>query len=56
MLPESHMNDLRVDLTHGAAGTAYVADSSFGTTPALVVVDIATGRERRVLGSHQSTQ
>jgi sugar lactone lactonase YvrE len=56
MLPDSHMNDLRVDLTHGAAGTAYIADSSFGTTPALVVADIATGRQRRVLSSHYSTQ
>jgi sugar lactone lactonase YvrE len=56
MLPDSHMNDLRVDLTHGAAGTAYVADSSFGTTPALVVVDVATGRQRRTLADHHSTQ
>lgn len=56
MLPDSHMNDLRVDLTHGARGTAYVADSSFGTSPALVVVDIATGRQRRVLAGHPSIQ
>ncbi|WP_415529885.1 L-dopachrome tautomerase-related protein [Gluconacetobacter sp.] len=56
MRPDSHMNDLRVDLTHGALGTAYVADSSFGTSPALVVVDIATGRQRRVLADHPSTQ
>lgn len=56
MRADSHMNDLRVDLTHGARGTAYVADSSFGTTPALVVVDIATGRQRRVLSAHTSTQ
>lgn len=55
MLPDSHMNDLRIDLTHGAAGTAYVTDSSFGTSPALVVVDIATGRQRRVLAHHVST-
>ncbi|MBB2200130.1 L-dopachrome tautomerase-related protein [Gluconacetobacter tumulisoli] len=54
--PESHMNDLRVDLTHGAQGTVFVTDSSFGSTPALVVVDIATGRQRRVLASHPSTQ
>lgn len=54
MRPDSHMNDLRVDLTHGARGTAYVADSSFGTSPALVVVDIATGRQRRVLADHPS--
>jgi sugar lactone lactonase YvrE len=56
LLPDSHMNDLRVDLTHGAQGTAYVTDSSFGTRPALVVVDIATGRQRRVLAHHPSTQ
>jgi len=56
LLPDSHMNDLRVDLTHGAAGTAYVSDSSFGTSPALVVVDLATGRQRRVLAHHPSTQ
>ena len=54
--PDSHMNDLRVDLSHGAAGTAYVADSSFGTNPALVVVDLATGAQRRVLADHPSTQ
>jgi len=56
MLPDSHMNDLRIDLTHGAEGTAYVTDSSFGTTPAMVVVDIATGRQRRVLEHDVSTQ
>ncbi|CAG9255874.1 Gluconolactonase [Paraburkholderia unamae] len=56
MRPDSHMNDLRVDLTHGAQGTAYVADSSFGHTGALVVVDIASGRQRRVLAGHPSTQ
>lgn len=56
MLPDSHMNDLRVDLTHGTQGTVYIADSSFGSSGALVVVDIATGRQRRVLADHPSTQ
>ncbi|GBQ26772.1 gluconolactonase [Acetobacter estunensis NRIC 0472] len=56
LLPGSHMNDLRIDLTHGAAGTAYVTDSSFDGHPALVVVDIATGRQRRVLEHDRSTQ
>jgi hypothetical protein len=53
--PDSHMNDLRVDLTHGAQGTAYVADSSFGTTPALIVVDLATlkARWRRLVMSRR---
>lgn len=56
LLQDSHMNDLRVDLSHGASGTAYVTDSSFGTSPALVVVDLASGRQRRVLAQHPSTQ
>lgn len=47
--PGSHMNDLRIDLTHGPKGTAFVTDSSFDGHPALVVVDLATGRQRRVL-------
>lgn len=56
MRPDSHMNDLRVDLTHGAQGTVYIADSSFGVNPAIVVIDIASGRQRRVLSRHPSTQ
>ena len=56
LLPDSHMNDLRVDLTHGSAGTAYVTDSSFGTSPALVVIDLASGRQRRVLEHDVSTR
>lgn len=51
---DSHMNDLRVDLTHGEKGTAYVSDSSFGESPALVVVDLASGRQRRVLAHDPS--
>ncbi|WBO21313.1 L-dopachrome tautomerase-related protein [Sphingomonas abietis] len=54
LLPGSHMNDLRVDLTHGRAGTAYVSDSSFDGHPALVVVDLATGAQRRVLADDKS--
>ncbi|MCD9028375.1 major royal jelly family protein [Luteimonas sp. BDR2-5] len=56
LLQDSHMNDLRVDLRHGARGTAYITDSSFGDAPALVVVDIASGRQRRVLEGHVSTR
>ncbi|MFT8598417.1 SMP-30/gluconolactonase/LRE family protein [Acetobacter orientalis] len=56
LLPDSHMNDLRVDLTHGSKGTVYVSDSSFGHSPALVVVDVATGQQRRVLETHPSIQ
>lgn len=50
---DSHLNDLRIDLTHGPAGTAYVSDSSFNGHPALVVIDLASGRQRRVLAEDQ---
>jgi sugar lactone lactonase YvrE len=56
LLPDSHLNDLRIDVSHGEKGTAYITDSSFGYSPALIVVDLATGRQRRVLGEHKSTQ
>ena len=54
LLPGSHMNDLRIDLTHGKKGTAYITDSSFDGHPALVVLDIATGQQRRVLENTRS--
>ncbi len=53
--PDMHLNDLRIDLTHGAQGTAYITNSSFGTTPSLMVVDLATGQAREVLRGHPST-
>lgn len=46
---DSHVNDVRVDMTHGAKGTAYVSDTSTADHPAIIVVDIATGKARRVL-------
>lgn len=49
LLPDSHMNDLRVSLSHGSEGTVFVTDSSFGTKPGLVVVDVGSGKARRVL-------
>ncbi|QQX91521.1 SMP-30/gluconolactonase/LRE family protein [Gluconobacter sphaericus] len=52
LLPDSHMNDLRVSLSHGAQGTVFVTDSSFGTSPGLVIVDVATQQARRVLTKH----
>ena len=52
---DMHLNDLRIDLKHGKKGMAYITNSSFGTTPSLVVVDIATGQAREVLAGHYST-
>ncbi|EHH67297.1 SMP-30/gluconolactonase/LRE family protein [Gluconobacter morbifer] len=52
LLQDSHMNDLRVALSLGTQGTVFVTDSSFGTQPGLVIVDVATGNARRVLTKH----
>lgn len=49
-LADTHVNDLRIDLTHGAAGTAYISDTSFKDHPGIIVVDLASRRARRVLG------
>jgi sugar lactone lactonase YvrE len=55
MSDESHLNDLRVDLTHGEKGMAYIANSGFGKRYSLVVVDIASGQSREVLLNQPST-
>ena len=52
---DSHLNDLRVDNTHGRSGTAYIANSGFGKRYSLVVVDIASGKCREVLLNQPST-
>jgi sugar lactone lactonase YvrE len=54
MSNDSHLNDLRVDLTHGAKGMVYIANSGFGERYSLVVVDIAKGTCREVLLNHPS--
>jgi sugar lactone lactonase YvrE len=55
-LPTSYMNDVRFDLRQGAEGVAYVTDSSDKGPNAIVVVDLASGRARRVLNDHPSTK
>jgi sugar lactone lactonase YvrE len=47
---KSYLNDVRVDTRDE---TAFITDSGMG---ALVVVDLKTGRARRVLGEHPSTK
>ena len=56
VLPTSYLNDVRIDPTRGAAGMAFLTDSS-GTGPnGLVVVDLATGESWRRLHDHPSTK
>lgn len=42
------VNDIRIDLTHGSGGTAYISDIS-AKHPGLLIVDLATRRMRYVL-------
>ncbi|WP_254454700.1 major royal jelly family protein [Acetobacter estunensis] len=51
---DSHINDLRVDLTHGAEGTVFISDSSQTVHPAIIALDIATGQARRLLADDRS--
>ena len=46
----SYLNDVRVDLAHDVA---YVTDSALG---AIVVVDLTSGAQRRLLAEHPSTK
>lgn len=48
--PRSYLNDVRVDTK---TSTAYISDSGLG---AIVVVDLETGRARRLLADHPSTK
>jgi sugar lactone lactonase YvrE len=47
---QSYLNDVRVDRQ---TSTAYLTDSGMG---ALIVVDLSTGKSRRVLADHRSTK
>jgi sugar lactone lactonase YvrE len=48
--PTSYLNDVRIDTQ---ANVAYITDSNAG---ALIVVNLASGRARRLLGNHPSTK
>ena len=45
--PDTYLNDVRLDLTRGDAGYAFVTDSGAG---GVIVVDLASGAARRTLG------
>jgi len=54
--PNAYLNDVRVDLRLGTAGTAFITDSSEKGPNGIVVVDLATGASRRRLNDHPSTK
>ncbi len=54
--PNAYLNDVRVDLAVGTAGTAFITDSSEKGPNGIVVVDLATGQAVRRLNDHPSTK
>jgi len=54
--PTSMLNDLRIDLTKGTDGVAFLTDSSSEGPNGLVVVDLATGAAMRRLDDHPSVK
>ncbi len=54
--PNAYLNDVRVDLKLGTAGTAFISDSSEKGPNGIVVVDLATGKSRRRLNNAPSVQ
>jgi sugar lactone lactonase YvrE len=55
-LEKTYLNDIRFDLRRGAAGMAFITDSSDEGSPGLIVVDLASGRSWRRLHEHPTTQ
>ncbi|MEU2615607.1 L-dopachrome tautomerase-related protein [Micromonospora sp. NPDC007271] len=55
-LPSTYLNDVRFDLRRGAAGIAYLTDSSDSGPNGIIVVDLATGASWRRLHDHPSTR
>lgn len=55
-LDTTYLNDVRFDPRRGAAGVAYLTDSSPAGPNGLIVVDLKTGRSRRRLHDHPSTK
>lgn len=55
VLPSTYLNDVRLDLTAGEDGFAYITDSSLSGPGAIIVVDLATGEATRRLSGHAST-
>jgi len=55
-LPTTYLNDVRFDLRKGAAGMAFITDSSDKGPNGIIVVDLETGKSWRRLSDHPSTK
>jgi sugar lactone lactonase YvrE len=55
-LDTTYLNDVRFDLRRSEAGVAFITDSSDKGPNGLIVVDLKTGRSRRLLHDRPSTK
>ena len=55
-LPNTYLNDLRVDLRYGQDGVAYITDSGAKSGGGLIVVDLASGRSWRKLTGDETVK
>lgn len=56
VLPNSYLNDFRLDFTRGQSGLAYITDSSDRGPNGIIVVDLTTGESWRKLNNHPSVK
>ena len=56
VLPNTYLNDLRVDLSRGAGGAAYITDSGEKSPNGIIVVDLAMGESWRRLSGDKSVK
>jgi sugar lactone lactonase YvrE len=56
VLETTYLNDIRFDLRRGAAGAAFITDSSLTGPSGIIVVDLDSGRSWRKLHDHPSTR
>jgi sugar lactone lactonase YvrE len=56
VLPTSYVNDVRVDLSRGKSGTAYITDSSANGPNAIIVLDLESRTSWRRLEDHPSVK
>lgn len=55
ILPTTYVNDVRFDFRTGAAGTAYITDSSINGPGGIIVMDLDSGKATRRLSGDRST-
>ena len=56
VLPNTYLNDLRIDLSRGTGGAAYITDSGEKSSNGIIVVDLGSGQSWRRLSGDVSVK